>query len=86
MTYMFDKEVVKHIMKDSFIKSVTAKTAFLGEWDMANRVDLSGENPTISPYATDNGCILRITASGKSEAEVDKLLVKGINQVKRIAG
>lgn len=86
MTYMFDKEVVKHIMKDSFIKSVTAKTAFLGEWDMANRVDLSGENPTISPYATDNGCILRITASGKSEAEVDKLLVKGINQVKESLG
>lgn len=43
MTYMFDKEVVKHIMKDSFIKSVTAKTAFLGEWDMASRVDLSGK-------------------------------------------
>lgn len=86
MTYMFDKEVVKHIMKDSFIKSVTAKTAFLGEWDMASRIDLSGENPTISPYATDNGCILRITASGKSEAEVDKLLVKGINQVKESLG
>ena len=55
MTYMFDKEVAKHIMKDSFIKSVTVKTAFLGEWDMASRVDLSGENPTISPYAT---CLL----------------------------
>lgn len=82
MTYMFDKEVVKHIMKDSFIKSITAKTAFLGEWDMANRVDLSGENPTISPYATDNGCILRITASGKSEAEVDELLTRGMDKVK----
>ncbi|WP_105301452.1 CinA family nicotinamide mononucleotide deamidase-related protein [Anaerococcus marasmi] len=86
MTYMFDKEVVKHIMKDSFIKSVTAKTAFLGEWDMASRVDLSGKNPTISPYATDNGCILRITASGKSEAEVDELLTKGINQVEKSLG
>lgn len=86
MTYMFDKEVVKHIMKDSFIKSVTAKTAFLGEWDMASRVDLSGKNPTISPYATDNGCILRITASGKSEEEVDELLTKGINQVKESLG
>lgn len=86
MTYMFDKEVVKHIIKDSFIKSVTAKTAFLGEWDMANRVDLSGENPTISPYATDNGCILRITASGKNEDEVDKLLDRGINQVKESLG
>lgn len=86
MTYMFDKEVVKHIMKDSFIKSVTAKTAFLGEWDMASRVDLSGENPTISPYATDNGCILRITASGKSESEVDELLTKGIDKVKESLG
>ncbi len=86
MTYMFDKEVVKHIMKDSFIKSITAKTAFLGEWDMASRVDLSGENPTISPYATDNGCILRITASGKSESEVDELLTKGIDKVKESLG
>lgn len=86
MTYMFDKEVVKHIMKDSFIKSITAKTAFLGEWDMANRVDLSGENPTISPYATDNGCILRITASGKSEAEVDELLTRGMDKVKDSLG
>lgn len=86
MTYMFDKEVVKHIMKDSFIKSVTAKTAFLGEWDMASRVDLSGENPTISPYATDNGCILRITASGKSQSEVDELLTKGIDKVKESLG
>lgn len=86
MTYMFDKEVVKHIMKDSFIKSITAKTAFLGEWDMANRVDLSGENPTISPYATDNGCILRITASGKSEAEVDELLTRGMDKVKESLG
>ena len=86
MTYMFDKEGVKHIMKDSFIKSVTAKTAFLGEWDMASRVDLSGENPTISPYATDNGCILRITASGKSQSEVDELLTKGIDKVKESLG
>lgn len=44
------------------------------------------ENPTISPYATDNGCILRITASGKSEAEVDELLTKGIKQVKESLG
>lgn len=86
MTYMFDKEVAKHIMKDSFIKSVTVKTAFLGERDMASRVDLTGDNPTISPYATDNGCILRITASGKSEAEVDKLLARGINEVKESLG
>lgn len=86
MTYMFDKEVVKHIMKDSFIKSITAKTAFLGEWDMASRVDLSGKNPTISPYATDNGCILRITASGKSEEEVDELLTRGMDKVKDSLG
>lgn len=80
MTYMFDNEL--QLVKDSIIKTVTAKTALLGEWDMASRVDLTGSNPTISPYATDYGCILRITAKAETEKEADKLLEEGKKKVK----
>lgn len=86
MTYMFDREVKKHLDSSYIIKSVTVKTAFLGEWDMASRVDLTGDNPTISPYATDNGCILRITAKAKNEKEADQILEKGIEIVKKSLG
>ncbi|EGC81970.1 competence/damage-inducible protein A [Anaerococcus prevotii] len=82
MTHMFDNEVKKYLESSYIIKSVTAKTAFLREWDMASRVDLTGDNPTISPYATDNGCILRITAKAKDEKEADEILKKGIKRLK----
>ena len=84
MTYMFDNEL--KITKDSIIKVVTAKTALLGEWDMASRVDLTGSNPTVSPYATDNGCILRITAKADTEEEADKLLEEEKTRVKNSLG
>lgn len=80
MTYMFDNEL--QLVKYSIIKTVTAKTALLGEWDMASRVDLTGSNPTISPYATDYGCILRITAKAETEKDADKLLEEGKKKVK----
>lgn len=80
MTYMFDNEL--QLVKDSIIKTVTAKTALLGEWDMASRVDLTGSNPTISPYATDYGCILRITAKAETLKDADKLLEEGKKKVK----
>lgn len=80
MTYMFDNEL--QLVKDSIIKTVTAKMALLGEWDMASRVDLTGSNPTISPYATDYGCILRITAKAETEKDADKLLEEGKKKVK----
>lgn len=86
MTYMYENEVLNYIRGDSIIKSLTAKTGLLGEWDMASRVDLTGKNPTISPYATDNGCILRITAKASREDEADLLLEKGRKLVKDSLG
>lgn len=86
MTYMFEREVSKILVKDAIIKSVTAKTALLGEWDMASRVDLTSTNPTISPYVTDYGCILRITARATTNQEVDDLLSQGMTKVKNSLG
>ena len=83
---MFEREVSKILAKDAIIKSVTAKTALLGEWDMASRVDLTSSNPTISPYVTDYGCILRITARATTGKEVEDLLSQGMTKVKNSLG
>lgn len=53
------------------------KFALIGEWEMANRVDdllRSSQNPTIAPYAKQDGAILRITARASSSAEADKMI------------
>lgn len=81
MKIMFDNEVVKYITRTDIIKSKIAKIALLGEWDMARRVDLDRTNPTISPYITDEGPILRITAKADTEEEVDRQLEEGVKIV-----
>lgn len=81
MKRMLDNEVSKHIGKDTVIKSRVAKIGLLGEWDMAQRIDLDQTNPTISPYITDEGPVLRITAKGS-----DELLDKGVELVKEALG
>lgn len=86
MKRMFDKEVTKHLQRHAIIKSKIAKVGFLGEWDMARRIDLDRTHPTISPYITDEGPILRITASGKSFEQVDKELHEGIEIIKEDLG
>ena len=86
MKTMFDNEVVKHITRVDIIKSKIAKIALLGEWDMARRVDLDRTNPTISPYITDEGPILRITAKADTEEEVERQLEKGVKIVNESLG
>lgn len=86
MKTMFDKEVSKHLPKKEIIKSKIAKIALLGEWDMARRLDLNRTKPTISPYITDEGPILRITAKADNEAEVSRQLDLGEKIVKDSLG
>ena len=86
MTYMFTKEVIKHIRQDAMIKSKIAKIGLLGEWDMARRIDLDRTSPTISPYITDEGPILRITARSNDEKELNHQLDYGISLVKKSLG
>ena len=86
MHHMFEEEVVPRILTDLIIKSVNCKIALLGEWDVASRIDLSGENPTISPYAKKSGVELRVTASGKSIDDVEASLNRGIDKVKKAFG
>ena len=81
MKIMFDNEVVKYITRTDIIKSKIAKIALLGEWDMARRLDLDRTNPTISPYITDEGPILRITSKADTEEEVERQLEEGVKIV-----
>ena len=82
MKLMFTNEVMKHLPHDAYMKSVFAQIALLGEWEMAQKIDLDREKPTISPYITNEGPVLRITAKDKCEEEVDKQIRKGIEIVK----
>lgn len=84
MNYMFENKLVKHLNYDSVIKSRNLKIALLGEWDMANRIDLSSKNPTISPYFDNQGGYLRITAKAKNNEEADRLLDKKEKEVKEV--
>ncbi len=86
MQNMFDKEVVPRIHTDLMIRSINCKIGLLGEWDVASRIDLSGSNPTISPYAKATGVELRVTASGESEEDLKASLYKGVNKVKEVFG
>ena len=86
MHHMFDEEVVPRIHTDLIIKSINCKIALMGEWDVASRVDLSGSDPTISPYAKSTGVELRVTASGENEGKVKASLEKGLDKVRKAFG
>ena len=82
MRNMFDKEVTPKLVTDRHIRSINCKIGLLGEWDVASRIDLSGTDPTISPYAKTSGVELRITASAPDEESLNKSLERGLKSVK----
>lgn len=86
MEYMFENKLSSYLKKDAIIKSKDLRIGLLGEWDMANRIDLSSTNPTISPYFDNEGGFLRITAKAKSEKEADFLLNEKEKEVKNVFG
>lgn len=86
MEYMFENKLSSYLKKDAIIKSKNLRIGLLGEWDMANRIDLSSTNPTISPYFDNEGGFLRITVKAKSEKEADFLLNEKEKEVKNVFG
>lgn len=86
MEYMFENKLSSYLKKDAVIKSKNLRIGLLGEWDMANRIDLSSTNPTISPYFDNEGGFLRITAKAKSEKDADFLLNEKEKEVKNVFG
>lgn len=86
MEYMFENKLSSYLKKDAIIKSKNLRIGLLGEWYMANRIDLSSTNPTISPYFDNEGGFLRITAKAKSEKDADFLLNEKEKEVKNVFG
>lgn len=75
---MFLKEVLPLLKKYSsgVILSHSIRLYGIGESMMAQRVEdlLSGENPTVAPYAKDGEALLRVTARASSESEATERL------------
>lgn len=86
MENMFNNEVIKYLPKDSYMKSVFVKIGLLGEWQMASKIDLDRDKPTISPYITNEGPVLRITAKDESLDEVERQINLGLDLVKEELG
>lgn len=86
MRNMFDTEVTPRLSTDRLIRSINCKIGLLGEWDVASRIDLSGTDPTISPYAKSSGVELRITASAPEEDSLNESLERGLKSVKDAFG
>ncbi|WP_297281507.1 CinA family nicotinamide mononucleotide deamidase-related protein [uncultured Anaerococcus sp.] len=86
MKTMFNNEVIKYLDRQAIIKSSIAKIGMLGEWEMAQKIDLNRDHPTISPYITDEGPILRVTSKANSEQEADKELRYGLDLIKEKLG
>jgi nicotinamide-nucleotide amidase len=53
-----------------------APVTIVGEAPCSDRLGelLDGENPTVATYAKDDGCLIRVTASGKTREEAEELL------------
>lgn len=86
LCHMFDEEVVPRIHTDLMIKSVNCKIALLCEWEISKRIDISGSDPTISPYAKTTGVELRVTASSTNKDHLEASLKKGVDLVKNTFG
>lgn len=86
MKRMFDKKVLPLLKTDGVIESRILKIGMLGEWDMARRVDFNGENPTISPYFTDDGAYIRISAKAASKDEALQMIELKEKELDKIFG
>lgn len=89
--YMFENRAVPYLKKLSgkVIVSHEMRVFGLGESQVEER--LHGpmsrlENPTLAPYAKDNECLVRATASADSEKEAEALLKPLMAQVREALG
>ena len=77
MKPMFEEcavDVLKKYSELTFI-SHNIKMIGIGESSMAEKAEdlLEGRNPTVAPYAKDGECFLRVTSSGKTKEEAEKI-------------
>ena len=86
MKAIFDNELDQYLAKEAIIKSKTVKLGLIPEWQIPQLIDLDVSHPTISPYVTDEGPILRITSKADSEASADIEIQKGLDESRNKLG
>lgn len=81
---MFVSINIKVIGKDEL------PVAIVGESPVADRLDADGlldmKNPTVATYAKEDGCLVRVTAMGKTREEALELLAPIVERCKKAIG
>ena len=81
-----DKILVSIIIK--CLSKAEAPITIVGESPVAERLDelLDGINPTVATYAKEDGCLVRITAAGKTHEEALEILKPVVEKCRRRIG
>ncbi|MBR7794797.1 competence/damage-inducible protein A [Agaribacter marinus] len=77
------------VSQHEIIKSVVLKFIGIGESKLEHELrDMiqAQTNPTIAPLAQDDGIVIRLTANGESEQQVDELLDKTKSKILNLVG
>ncbi len=85
MKPMFEECAVNVLEKYSEMTFVShnIKMIGIGESSMAEKAGdlLDGENPTVAPYAKDGECFLRVTSSGATKEEAEKIAKPVVDEI-----
>ena len=90
MKLMFDKQVVPYLrqLSDKILVSKTLQTFHITEANVNDLcIDLlDSKNPTVAPYAKENGVELRITAAARNVEKANKLLEPMLKELRKRLG
>lgn len=90
MKYVFNMAKKEYLSKisDKTIISTNIKLKGIGEAHAADMIAdlLDLENPTVAPYAKEEGLTFRVTASAKNKQDAQKLMRPIIDEINKILG
>lgn len=91
MKAMYEKSLKPYLMalQNYILKSLIIKFAGIGESNMEQKLNDVIEfqnNPTVAPYAKDNGCEIRITAKARNNEEAELLILPIKEKIENILG
>ncbi len=90
MQPMFAEKIRPWLLQrsDSVIFSRMVRTFGIGESAMAQAVSdlLSGENPTVAPYAKDGEALLRVTAKARTQEQAEQMCDEVIEKIRKRIG
>ena len=90
MAPMFQQCRVRYLqnLSDRIFLSVNVRLQGISEANAGDRVAklLDNANPTVAPYAKEDGIILRVTAAAHDEAEARKLMAPVLDELRQLLG